>query len=228
MKFFRASKRKFSLSEIYGSGSSMPEFTVVAEDGRQIGGWVRCKDFIQDVWWGHLNNVSYGIYGYNYNPVLDPKPSLNELLLALRWKGKTEKQLKSMLKNLRKTVDSVESKMPWEGKKGLPENMRSKFSEPEDGIIVVRGSKIYLRSVALLSFFTWLVRGSLLNKSGKLSEIKKTCPVKKDAYYHNSGQKFINELIKNGPNAFISDFDSYRNVSAVHNNGFVRWSGLKR
>lgn len=228
--FFRASTKQYGLAEIYGREESMPEMTLVAEDGKQIGAWVKCKDFIQDVYWAKKNRVSYSIYGYDYNPTIEPLPSDRYFLVAMRWKGKSDKQMDKMMDNVKRTTEWVERKIPWKNRDGkarvgIPKFLRTTFTKSEGGVAVIYGSRIWMESIACISFFTWLIRASLLNEGETIDSIGKTCPNKKDIYYLQSGKRFVDALMKKGIDAFQPDFDKHDSVDSVHNNGFVGWSG---
>jgi len=227
--FFRPCNKKYNLAEIYGREESMPEMTLVAEDGRQIGAWVKCKDFIQDVYWAKQNRVSYSIYGYDYNPTIEPLPSDRNLILAMRWKGKSDKQMDKMMGNVKRTVEWVERNIPWKNRdgktrNGIPKFLRSEFTKTQNGVFIIFGSRIWFRSIACISFFTWLIRASLMNEGETIDSIGKTPPNKKDIYYLKSGKRFVETLMEKGLDAFKPDFDNHDSVVSVHNNGFVGWS----
>lgn len=204
--------KSLNLSQAYGA-VSMPEFAVLAPNGTMIGVWMRCKDYIQDIWWGFYNNKSYSIYGWSWNPESDPHPSTRWLLLAIRWVGKTDEQMTEMLNNVRHTIADVEKRLR------IPKHLKTRFSSVRDGYFVIFGSPRWLRAVCTVSFFAWLIRASLTNDGHKFDTLdKKKFPVQNDAYYANSGANTI-RLIMSGLRNVPTDWEKYTTVGQVHNNG---------
>lgn len=227
--FFKPNTAPGHLSEIYDASNDMPEYALIGPTGKQIGLWMKCKDYIQDAYWGQRHGRAYSIYGFNFNPETD-KVSNRYLLLVVRWKGKNNDQMSEYLANAKKTIERLESKL------GIPKYRRTRFSRVFDGMFVVWGSPDWLRAIATVSFFACLVRAAFYNKDGSLNI--KDAPNKSDVYYLKSGKPFIDELKKNGLKAFNPDWDNDYGTKAgqapatvgsticfgVHGNGFVRWS----
>jgi hypothetical protein len=211
------------LSEIYGGGQDMPNFGIVAASGAQIGPWMRCKDYIQDTIWGGRKKQSYEIYGWTYKAGKDKRPSTRWLILALKWTSKASK-MPEYLDNVRRTVDRLEKHLK------IPLCARTHFSDVMDDKFIVWGSPHWMRCVGTVSFFTFLLRAALFNTSGRFEDIpsQKKWPVGNDAYYAKDGALFIDLLMKEGFEAFESDWDGYTSVGAVHNNGFVGFSHRNR
>ena len=214
--FFKENPHQGGLSEEYSPNQDMPEFAVVAPNGIQIGPWMRCKDYVQDIWWGHAKKKAYNCHGFPYNPNVDPAPSKRYLLLAMRWKGK-EHQMPTMLDNIKRTVESIETKLK------IQSHIKTRFSRAQGDMFVVYGSPKYLQSIKLVTFFTWILRASFKNTGGRLDTLKDTPPVKKDFYYRQNGDSFIKKLFREGIDAVEDDWNK-TSVYDCHNQGFVHYS----
>ena len=206
-----------SLSEEYSPDKDMPEYAVLSDDGQQIGCWMKCKDYIQDTVWGMKNEKSCEVYGFNYRHGVDPLPGKTNINLALRWIGKSEEEMSRMLINTKKVVEDMEKRL------GVPKFKRTRFSKVNGCHFTLRASSFWMKSSQLVSFFTFMVRSSLLNKTGRLETSKDTAPVKKDIYYLLSGKDFIKKILTEGPDFVDPNWDS-DNAYDVHNGGFVNYS----
>lgn len=212
-KAFLKPGKKMSLSQAYGN-VSMPEFSILSPDGTMIGPWMRCKDYIQDVIWGHINQKKYSIYGWSWDPESDPAPSNRWLILALMWNGKTTEQMAAMLENVKGTVEDIEKRLR------IPKFRRTRFSKAVNNYFVIYASPNWLRSVGTVSFICWLIRASLTNESKKFDKLDRNkFPVSNDAYYIQNGANFIKLLLHGGFNSIEDDWKSYNIVNQVHNNG---------
>lgn len=203
------------LEEEYSKYAKMPQFAVVSPDGRQIGPWMKCKDYIQDVWWGYQHKRSYECHGFSYQYGEDPAPSNRYLLLAIRWEGKTPTEIRKMLDNVKRTVENLEKRLR------IPRHLRTRFSRQMNDYFIVYGCPKWLGAVKLVSFFSWLLRASLCNDGGRIETINDTCPVKKDAYYKKQGMVFIKHLLKAGIDSIKSDWMEKRDIYTCHSEGFV-------
>lgn len=208
---------KSTLSEAYNKTSSMPEFAIMSEDGRQIGPWMRCKDYVQDCIWGGMFKESYQVHGFKYTHGEDPAPNLKKLHLAVRFI--TEKhQLADMLENIKKTVENLEERI------SIPKKDRTKFSRVIDNYFIVYGSKHWLKATHSISFFTFLIRATFLNIGRKIETIGTTPPCGKDTFYFKNGRKYMEMLSEHGIKGVESNWDSHKSASACHDDGFVAWS----
>src|SRR5690606_10814188 len=138
-----------SLSEIYGSNQKMPEFALIHPSGRQIGEWMKCKDYIQDAIWATINKRGYSIYGFTFKKDED-NINLNHLMLAVRWPGKKAQYLAECLENVKATVEDVEKRL------GIPKFRRTRFARVRRGgaersYFLVYGSKFWMKCVATTS-----------------------------------------------------------------------------
>lgn len=213
------------LVEIYNANEKMPEFAILAEDGRQICTWMKCKDYIQDTIWGTMHNKPSCVYGWNFTAD-EPRTSLKNILLALRWRGKTAKEVNEGLKNTKRAVENLEKKL------GIPRFRRTRFSRVQVRLrknarayfyFIIYGSQEWMRCKETVSFFTWLIRANLTNPTGDFQQIKDTA-VSHDFLYLTSGRRFIGNLLVKGIKSFPPNWD-IENVEVIHNNGFCEWRG---
>lgn len=214
-----------TLEEAYDPNESMPEFALLSIDGKQIGSWMKCKDYIQDCIWGGKFGKSYDCHGFYYNHGRDPLPNLDNLHLAVRYSDPKYKQkLSDMLENIKGTVEDLEERIK------IPKKERTRFSRvinDEFDYFVVYGSRHWLKATHTISFFTFLLRASFLNSGKKIDTIGTTPPVKKDAYYYQSGRKYMEMLSKSGIKALDSNWkrhSKHDDPYSVHGDGFVAWS----
>jgi hypothetical protein len=215
--FMLPSNRNLSLSEAYGANDPMPEFAIMAADGRQIGNWMRCKDYIQDCVWGSKMGRSYEVYGWNYDPKVDPRVSDKWLILAMRWKNKTPEELDKGIANVKATVENLETRLK------VPKYQRTRFSRRINDYFIMYGGENWLRAPALVSLFTWMTRASLTNDGqtfDSLMKMKKFV-VRNDGYYIRQGKVFVDELLEKGFEGIPSDWNKYTEAYNVHGNGFV-------
>ncbi len=205
------------LSEIYSKGKSMPEFCVLSKNGEQVGAWMKCKDYIQDTIWGGKFGVTFNCHGFQYRHGTDPLPSTDKLILAIKYEGK-EKELPQMIINVKKTVENLECRLK------IPACQRTKFSRAIGNYFVIYGSHLWTKATHTISFFTFLLRGSLNNKGGKIETIGTTPPVKNDTYYFKNGRGYIDLLSKVGINDIESNWDlhkDHKDPYKIHGGGFV-------
>lgn len=211
--------KKYELCENYSRHQDMVEFAVLKKSGIQVGDWMRCKDYIQDIIWGSKNKVSYSIYGWKFNYDKD-KIDPNNLILALRRRAATKEMLSQYLKNCSSTIWDLESIL------GIPTPRRTKFSKIINDYFVVYTSKFWLRCIGTVSFLTWVLRSSIENNNGTWDSHvnnKNNYHNRSDTYYLNDGAKFIEYIKENGIESLHPDWDRAR-VGNVHNNGWVSYT----
>lgn len=215
--FIRKPRRELHLSEAYDANQDMPEFAIMAADGQQIGAWMRCKDYIQDVVWGSKREKKYSVHGWDYDPKLDPRVSDKWLILAMRWKSKTRDELNKAIANVKATVEDLEKRL------GVPKFQRSRFTKAMGDYFVIYGGQKWLHSPGTVSLFTWVLRSALLNDEGTFDAMvkKKKFAVSNDGYYLRQGKIFIDTLLEVGFNGMSTDWDTIEEPYSVHGGGFV-------
>lgn len=209
--------RVLSLSEAY-SQNDMPQFAIMAENGQQIGSWMRCKDYIQDVIWGSKKGVAYEVHGWVYDPKEDPRTSDKWVILAMKWPTKTDVQLDKAIENVKATLEDLEKRL------GIPKFRRSRFSRRIGDHFVIYGGTHWLKSAGTVSFLTWVLRASLTNRHQtfeSLITMKNKFAVSNDGYYGKSGKPFIDNLFEVGFDGIESDWETFQQAYNVHGNGFV-------
>ena len=126
-----------------------------------------------------------------------------------------------MLDCVKSTIEDMERRV------GIPKKDRTRFSRVIKDYFVVYGSPHWLKATHTISFFTFLIRASFMNKGGKIETIGKTSPVKKDIYYYRNGRKYMDMLSESGIEGVEGNWDNHKNHNdsfSVHNDGFVTWS----
>lgn len=216
-QFLRQSDRKLQLNEIYDRNDTMPQFALLASDGRQIGTWMRCKDYIQDAIWGSLKKVAYEVHGWQFDPKVDPTPSESWLILALKWPNKAPEHMNKAIENVKSTVENLETILK------VPKYQRSKFSRRINDYFIVYGGLPWLRSPSTVSLFSWLLRAALTNDGRTFESLKKMkkFAVNNDGYYFRQGKYFVDFLLSNGFDAIENDWMKHESAYSVHASGFV-------
>lgn len=209
--------RALKLSEAYGSDTNMPQFAIMAENGQQIGSWMRCKDYIQDVVWGSKQGVAYSVHGWQYDPAVDSRISEKWLILAIKWPSKSDAQLERALENAKHTLENLEKML------SVPKFQRSRFSRRIGDHFIIYGGQHWLKSAGTVSLLTWLLRASLTNSHQTFESLMmmKKFAVANDGYYSKRGKFYIDHLIKVGFEGIPSDWTTFSAAYQVHGNGFV-------
>jgi len=220
VKLKQSSSESKSLNQVYNHDEDMPEFAILGSKGEQIGPWMKCKDYIQDTIWAGKAKKSCSVYGFSYKHGVDPEPCLSRLMLALRWPSKSLPQMARMLINTKRVVEDLETRLK------VPKFERTRFTRVKDSHFIVSGSPVWLKSSHTVSFFSFLIRGSLLNETGRLETSRDSSPVKKDVYYLLTGKKFIKNLLENGVDSLESNWN-VESANNLHNHGFVHYSTNK-
>jgi hypothetical protein len=85
------------------------QYSFLSEDNKQINPFVFCKEFLLDAYWATKNMRQIFIYGYEYNPFLDPKVCLTECRILLRnfYDPKFSKKIQNMVAFLNHFEDKL-------------------------------------------------------------------------------------------------------------------------
>jgi len=212
-----STRNKLSLSEIYGKKDSVPEFAILSPDGKQIGTWMKCKDYIQDTFWAAKSGTTFSIYGWVWNHVSDPHPSHKKPILSLRWRNK--EGFEKLAANTKRVVESLEKDLK------IPLYLRTRFSAPTKNKFIVFVSPLWVRASWSISFFTWLLRASLMVDEETTVWKATKFAVGNDAYYRDSAKKFYDHLKKmGGLQKLQSNWDKISSAYQCHESGVCGWA----
>ena len=137
-----------ALNQIYHSGCRLAWIT---PDDKACHQWVICKDFLQDVVAAMLHNKSYGIYGFLYDPAVDPHLDLSKPRLALRFDDVQNYALHTAMQNSSNLLKYFELKWGWGG----PSTTVTAYA---DDTSVFDLNPNWLGNPVLLSICTTLIR----------------------------------------------------------------------
>lgn len=221
MKTFVESPVKTSVLIQNYENQKVPELAIIGDDMKQIGPWMKCKDYIQDVICANNTQTNFYIYGFQYSYMSGPhaKTGIN---LAIRWDGKTKDEMSTYFHNVRATLLAFEKKAKVSAK--------SKVFLLKNNQILVLGSNDWRRCIATISFFATICRLGLLNTGKTIKtflQIKYDKSFAQDAYYIGIAQTFVNKLLNDGIESFVEEdwqFASQDYIPRCHGNGFVRWA----
>lgn len=139
------------------------EYALVSDSYEQLHQLVWCKDFMQDVVHGYLNNNFTKIYGLEYDPAKAPPVSMKRTrLMVTNWK---DKELGDKLKDrVLPLLHEVE------GKLGMSKSVLEKCSKVpprygKSGVWLFDSSIRWSKAPPMISLFTMLVRIGLVREA---------------------------------------------------------------
>jgi hypothetical protein len=140
------------------------EYAFVSKDYRQIHQLVWCKDFMQDAIHGHINKSATHIYGFSYDPKLDPPISMDRTrIMITNWKDAEfgEKVQKRVLPLLHEVEDIL----------GISHTVVEKCAKippryGRSGVWLLDSDKKWMKAPPLISFYTLLIRIGMMRQEG--------------------------------------------------------------
>ncbi len=137
------------------------EFAMLSKNYQQLNQLVWCKDFMQDVIWAHYNQTPIEIYGFTYDPLKSPAPSLAKVKLLVTNYKDTEFGNK-LINNVLPLLHSVEKRLDM----SLTKLEKCRVAPPiyrKSGVWILNGSKRWLKATPMLSLYTLLIRIGLVH-----------------------------------------------------------------
>jgi hypothetical protein len=146
------------------------EYAFVSDDYRQIHQLVWCKDFMQDAVYGQVNQKPVTIYGFKYDPAVDPPLNMEKTrIMVTSWRDANfgSKICNNCLEFLRGVESHLKMrKTTVEKCSGAPATYK------KAGVWLLDGSKRWMKSPPMLSLYTMLIRIGLVHNVG--DSFKKT------------------------------------------------------
>jgi hypothetical protein len=174
------------------------EFAMLSAKYEQLNQLVWCKDFMQDVIWAHVNQKPIEIYGFKYNPEESPAPSIRRLRLLVT-NYKDHEFGKRLQENVLPLLHSVEDRMKM-SRTVLEKSKKCPPIYKKSGVWILDGSKRWLKSAPMLSFYTLLIRVGLVHDPADSLEVtlNKIKDGKLKSYYDdkNRDKKMISDAIQ--------------------------------
>ena len=154
--------RSLKLSQIPKEGL---EYAFLTHDYVQIHQFVWCKDFMQDVIFGCLNNRKMDIYGFVYDPNRDPPVDFSKTHMLLN-SYKDANFGTKVLNGLSDFLHQIEKQLK------MKPTVFEKASNPhwryrESGIFIAVGDPRWMHSPPMISLYTMLLRVGLVHKKGR-------------------------------------------------------------
>jgi len=212
------------------------EYAFLTKDYKQIHQLVWCKDFLNDVIYGFLNNKRTTIWGFSYDPKKHLPPDLESTRLLLTSKRDREfrkKILRSLafMNEIEKSLQMTKTTI--EECKEPPRHYR------RGGVFIFKGSKRWLKSPPMLSLYTLMIRVGLTHDVSQpwfqtVEDIRSgfTKPYyEEDAHILTNGQSGIDRIFKYGDRKLFhrnikDNYPSYLATDTIHNDfGILGYSG---
>lgn len=133
------------------------EFAFVSEDYKQIHQLVWCKDFMQDAIFAFVNKQAIEIYGFKYDPALDPPIFMDKTrMLICNWKDQ-EFETK-LLKNCRDFINQFETALGFEELTTFEKCLNPPPIYRKSGVFIINASKRWMIAPPMVSLYTLLLR----------------------------------------------------------------------
>ncbi len=134
------------------------EYAFVTKDYRQVHQLVWCKDFLNDVIYGFLNNKRASIWGFSYDPQKHMPIDLECTRLLLTSKRDWDFR-KNILKSLA-FINAIEKELQM-----TPTKIEECYEPPRhyrrSGVFIFSGSKRWMKAPPMISLYTLLIRVGL-------------------------------------------------------------------
>lgn len=225
---FRENVYGQQLAEIDQSLDIRMSFARRDKDGHYVNihEFVKCRDFLGDVLHAVEEKKSVGIYGFKYNPKKMLQPYKNKTLIVCTFP--TDESRNNFIANFHRLGQ-------------FDKKIRLYGVENHNNFILVEGDRVWMKSVAGISFFTFLLKciGYKLNDLDFWTAVSNTTVEKQDwdgkkrivatteASYYNQAKATLNTFIKNIKKLTkgletVHGHPKASSVNHIHNNsGFV-------
>lgn len=155
-----------TLNELYQKSGMRFAFISAPKDGNmQSTPWVKCRDYLHDAFRAFIHKDACGIYGFSYNAKTDPPIDTRRTRMLVKDDSLSDTCIKKNVLNGVKIINIYEEIA------GLKTKTRRYQVSP--GIWVINGPNLWLRSPALTSMFTFLLRlGELQLNFSNIEELE--------------------------------------------------------
>jgi hypothetical protein len=167
------------------------EFAFLTENYRQIHQLVWCKDFMQDAIYGHMNQKKVSIYGFRYDPEVDPPLYMDKTRFMLaNWKDANFGT--HVLENLRPFLNAIEEQLKM-ARTVFEKSIAPPSRYRKAGVYIANGSKRWMKSPPMISLYTLLLRIGMVHdpKDDPLETIRKVRMGKTSSYYGTSDRGIL-------------------------------------
>lgn len=230
-----------SLSEIYQQTGFCFAFVSPPRTGlKMCHEWVKCRDFLQDAVRSTLTGNSCSIYGFSFDPAVNPPVDLKKMRILVSKHGLKDEDLPEFRNKIRAGLSLV-NHFEKQAKVSLSklQEMPTKGSDKKV-VWMFTGPAMWVKSPFLVSMYTYLIRlGDKELKFKNAPQLKKalkeltlskdrTTSVDNDVKYLKEMWQKLHIIIKHRKELFVEEggFDRVYylekyGISAFHNNGGI-------
>jgi len=219
--------------QVYSKGL---EYALVSDEFEQCHDFVWCKDFLHDVVYSCINNRSFEIYKFRYDPNTSPKPCLNILRILLS--NPKDKKFSSKIIDCLDFINQIEDRLTIKRTK-VRKCSNPPFGYEKNGVFLFEANKRWLNAPPMLSLYSLLLRVGLSHNIGcpfystiegiKLGAIK---PYQKfDKRWLQETQQALDKILRIGDKKIFSkkikeNYPSNMVMDTVHNRlGIIGFAG---
>lgn len=130
------------------------EYAFLNDDYKQIHELVLCRDYLNDVMYGSLNNKKIDIWGFKYDPQTDPAPSKKHTKLLLA--SKKDKFFRKKIFNSLSFVNQIERRLKMSPTE--VEECENPDRHYKTGVFIFNGNKRWMKAMPMISLYTLLIR----------------------------------------------------------------------
>ncbi len=140
-----------NLNEIYNTGFQL---AFVSPENEQCHAWVLCKDFMNDVVWSQIHGEKVGIYGFSYDPSVNPNMSMDPVKIVVRDKEREPQEFDRVIKQSVKFLNIVERQH------GFPESKAERvlFGKTDQRVWMFTCPPCWIHASPMLSLLTLYIR----------------------------------------------------------------------
>jgi len=174
------------LAEIYSSGLKFVLVNPYSKNGKQkykaVTVSMYCKDFIQDLIHGMVNNKHISIYGFKFNPSKDDSWDIDKIRILV---FDPKKDISSLASNTLNIVNQFEKRFGWEFTKA--KEVIFETPSRKHPAVVFTGPSNWALSPPLISLYTLLLRACLIyDKNKTLNDFLKDIKLNKSSIFYGS------------------------------------------
>ncbi len=231
LEFDHAHVKDNGLNQIYSTGMQL---SIVNGTNRRVIPWILCKDYVQDLIWGTVNQKPISQYGYSFKPEMHSLTENGNKLL-IRNKDVTNEELIEWLESsmafvnafFRKCYSCKRIKIMGHYYDGAHIVIVINF--PEEFFIAGPLSSLFLLMIRVGGFFkkegfaSYLDVIENINDPVKGDKITFKCSPHNDRGYLRGSYKLIKHMLKNGIDSVFQDIPEMNwhkdlNSEQIHNN----------
>jgi len=181
--------KKQNLGEIYQPVGI--QYAFLSPDNKQCHPWIKCRDFLHDALRCFITGKKEVIFGFSYEPGIDPPLDLEKMRLLV--KRKSNRNEENASENTKTMIDSTISILRCIEKYSEIESLSNIFCTTKDeDIYIFEGAADWMESTFMISLYTLLIRIGCRNiifedKKDLDSKLEELCKLKEAYNDHDIG-----------------------------------------